>query len=435
MGKFDGKVLLMLGSNAGAKDMVKYARENGAYTIVTDYLPPEKSEAKRHADESQQISTGDNDALRKLEKHINGILAGISEFNLLQAMELSKEFGFRFYCTKEQWNQVEHKELFRNNCEKNGVPCPKTYYVGSELPEKLNGFQCPAIIKPVDCSSSKGVHICKNETELREGYNDAISNSEKGLIIIEEFVSGDEFTVHYTICDGKATCSCIDNRYPVAVHKGNVTTIPIARIYPSTYIDSYMEKVNPAMLQLCEGLGVKNGVLFVQGIYNRDLDTFWIFEGGLRSAAETPNRFLSRINGIDYMNNIVDWILLGQSDFDRSKENPYMNGKCSGIVSFVARAGRVGKILGLDEAVRDVPSVLDYESRYPVGSLTPDTDTLRQLMIRFVMVCDSREQMARDVEYLNDHITVLNDQGEDMVIKISPDRILTEFGGGTGDIR
>lgn len=48
-------------------------------------------------------------------------------------------------------------------------------------------------------------------------------------------------------------------------------------------------------------------------------------------------------------------------------------------------------------------------------------------MIRFVMICDSREQLVKDVTYLNEHIAVLNDKDENMVIKLDPDRIIKEF--------
>ena len=46
MGKLDGKRLLMLGSSRGSVEMVKYAKSQGAYVLVTDYLPTEKSAAK-----------------------------------------------------------------------------------------------------------------------------------------------------------------------------------------------------------------------------------------------------------------------------------------------------------------------------------------------------------------------------------------------------
>ena len=79
--KFAGKKLLILGSNVGSSDIVKYAQKEGAYTIVADYLPPEKSAAKLIADEHWLISTTDIDTLytKCIENKINGVFAGISE--------------------------------------------------------------------------------------------------------------------------------------------------------------------------------------------------------------------------------------------------------------------------------------------------------------------------------------------------------------------
>ncbi len=423
---FQGKTLLVLGSNVGATDIVQYARENGAYTIVADYYPPERSAAKRVADEAVLTSTADLEALSKLieEKHIDGVLAGISEFNLLKAMALSEKYGLSFYCTKEQWDSVESKDRFRRLCEENGVPCPHTYFTGAKLPKSvLETIQYPAVIKPVDASTSAGVHICLNEDELKAAEADSFSHSNCGKIIVEEFVKGEEFTAHYTVSNGVPTLSCMDNRYPVAVHEGNVTTIPAARVFPSLFLDAFMEQVNEPMLRLCRSLGMQNGVLFIQGMYDPETG-FHIFEAGLRSAGEAPYRFLARTNGVNYMHVLVEHALLGKSvTFCPEKEDPYMKGKCCGIVSFVAKGGKVGVIEGLEQAVNHTPSVIEYESRYPVGAETPNGDTLRQLMIRFVMLCDSREQMAEDIAYLNEHITVLNDQGENMVVKMEPERL------------
>lgn len=425
--KFSNKKLLILGSNVGATDIVKYARENGAYTIVADYYPAERSAAKRIADESILISTGDVDALEQLvrDRHIDGVLAGISEFNLLNAMKISNRVGLPFYFTKNQWDAVEQKGIFRTLCEKHAVPCPKTYFTGREISDEVwTNVDYPVMIKPVDASSSKGVFRCNTEEELRCCYEKAIAESESKNVIIEQCVVGDEFTAHYTIANGRVTLSSVDNRYPVAVHDDDPTTIPVARVYPCLYLDEYLKQVNPQMLELCRDLGLKNGILFIQGLYDDKTNTFNVFEAGLRSAGEAPYRFLKHLNGINMMHVLVDHALNVPSDFESEKEDPTMKGKCCGIISFVTKGGIVGSIEGLEEAVNVTSSVQEYELRYPVGTETPNGRTLRQLMVRFVMICDSREQMIRDIEYLNTHITILNDKGENMVIKMKPERLL-----------
>lgn len=177
------------------------------------------------------------------------------------------------------------------------------------------------------------------------------------------------------------------------------------------------------MLRLCDDIGVSDAILFIQGMYDRVENRFYIFEAGLRCAGEAPYRFLEKVNGVNAMQVLVDHTLGAEPNFQSELEDPSLKGKCCGIVSFVTKGGRVGAILGLEEAVAATPSVIEYESRYPVGSETPNGDTLRQLMIRFVMICDNREKMAHDIAYLNENITVLNTQGENMVIKMEPERL------------
>ena len=100
--KFDGKRLLMLGSNAGSLNIIRYAKLQGCYTIVADNLPEEKSIAKAEADECFLISTDDVERLVELvkEKKIDAVMSGISEFNILKAMEVSEKSGLRYYCNR-----------------------------------------------------------------------------------------------------------------------------------------------------------------------------------------------------------------------------------------------------------------------------------------------------------------------------------------------
>lgn len=424
--KYEHKKLLMLGSNVASKDIVLYAKENGAYTIVADYYPLEKSEAKAVADAHYLISTDDMEGLSKLveEQQVDGILAGVSEFNLLKAMELSEKYNLPFYCNIKQWNLIENKGEFRKLCNVNAVPCPKTYYSGiyeGTLP--WNCISYPAVLKPVDASGSIGVFICNCEQELKNHVEEAVSYSKCGEIIIEEFAKGNEFSAHYTIVDGKASLSCVDNRYPVAVHEGNVTTIPIARIYPSLFLDEYIKQVNSAMLKLCESLNLQESILFIQGIYNSSSNHFYIFEAGLRCAGEAPYRIISDVNKVNFLQVIIDHALGIKSDFCSGNEDPYLKGKCCGVISFVSVGGVVGKICGLEETVGSIPRIIAYESRYPEGSVTPDGDTLRQIMIRFILVCDNREEMEKDICTINNNVQVFDEHGCNMVLKMDAQRI------------
>ena len=87
-------------------EMLRTARKKNIYTIVTDYDTPEKSMGKQIADEYWMISTTDIDALEQKcrEEQIDGIVTGVSEFNLEVNMELCKRLGLPCYCTPEAWH-------------------------------------------------------------------------------------------------------------------------------------------------------------------------------------------------------------------------------------------------------------------------------------------------------------------------------------------
>lgn len=427
IGKFQGKRIMVLGSNVGSKDIVLYAMQNGAHTIVADYYPIEKSEAKQVATEHLLISTADTDELANyIKRHpVDAIIAGVHEFNLLQAMKLSEIFHLKFYCTREQWDMIENKALFRRLCYDYRVPCPKTYFIGKEISDdELYKISGPSVIKPVDNGASQGVHFCFSPNDLIKHREDALNSSDSNTIIIEELVQGEEFTAHYTIYDGTITLSSIDNRYPVKVHEGHVTTIPIARMYPCYFIDEYINQVDANIRKLIASLNLKNAVVFFQGLYDPISNRFSIFEGGLRCAGEASYRILEKVNGINYLHMIIDYLLSTDSSFKSEKEDPYLNGHYAGVVSFVSKGGKVGKITGVEETIARINHVIHYENRYPVGYETPKGDTLRQLMLRFVLVCNSKQEMIADIENLNENIDVEDVNGNEMVIKMNPNIII-----------
>lgn len=419
--KFEGKKLLLLGSNVGTMDLLTYAKENGAYTIVADNLPEEKSFCKRYADKSELISTADIAQLKELirREKIDGVLAGISEFNLLSAMKLCEDLSLPFYCTRRQWDIIEDKEQFRRLCRDHGVPSPQTFFSGSEpTPDDIKRIIFPVVVKPVDSSSSIGVHICRRKDDLVQAVNDALSYSVKKRIIIEAFFEGEEFTAHYSIVNKEVSLAFIDNRVPVFVHQGDVTSVPIARLYPSSFTEEYLKQVDGKMVDLCKSLDLDCGVLFVQGLYNKPKNRFVIFEAGLRCAGEAPYRFLEKINGVNFFNSLVDYSLFGKTDSNgEGKNDVFLNGRFACVLSFVSKGGTIARIDNFDNIERRIPSIIDKECRYKVGDSTPSGDTLRQIVLRFVLVCDSKEQMVDDIETINQSIVVLNNEGKDMCLR------------------
>ncbi len=154
--------LLVLGSDFGTLDIVREAKKQGLYVIVTDLM--DTSPAKEAADESWHISTTEIDILEKKcrELEVKGILAGASDFNLTLVRELCKRLNLPVYCDNDYaWRVSSDKSEFKKICCSLGAPVAAGYELTDELSEEqLDKIQYPVVIKPVDKCGNTGMSYC-----------------------------------------------------------------------------------------------------------------------------------------------------------------------------------------------------------------------------------------------------------------------------------
>ena len=314
-------------------DIVNYARSQGAWVIVTDNQPTEKSAAKQIADEAWPVSTADVDTLEKLaiQNQVNGIFAGVSEFNLEKALTLCERLGLPFYCTRKQWETCSNKKLFKQLCIANDIPVPGEYHIDINYnPEDLRRIKYPVIVKPVDRSAGTGISICRNEDELRKAYTRASSLSKLKQVIVEEFIHGDEIIVVYIIKDGQFSLSSIGDRY-FYPEPGETIRLPQVHMLPSKYTHRYIAELNDKVLKMFRSIGLANGFIFLQGIINNT--GFHIHETNYRLGGALYYRFSGNIYGINCMEMLVNYALSGKmGGGDISLENPIFSKFCCVLI-------------------------------------------------------------------------------------------------------
>ena len=411
--KFEGKKLLLLGSSGGTDDMVNYARSQGAYVIVTDNLPPNKSPAKLIADETWPVSTADMNTLEKLSinNRINGVSTGASDFNAEKVMSLCERIGLPFYCNRRQWETCSNKQLFKRLCQNNDIPVAREYRIDGNTKEDLTQIKYPVIVKPVDSEAGKGIRICQNEDDLLKAHAQAISFSKTSQAIVEELVAGDEFTSAYTIKDGQFTLTYMADRY--VTEPTETMPLPQANILPSKYIDRYMRGINDKVIKMFQSIGLGNGFIFIQGIINRG--GIYVIEANYRLGGHLLHRFTSRINGINYMEMLINYALTGEmGDYDLSLDNPRINKNCCNLV-MVSKGGRVGKIIGLEE-IQKKKNLIAVDKIYDEGDYIERSGTLRQTLMKFFFIEDTIQELKDGIREIQGTIKVLDDKGNDMLL-------------------
>ena len=407
-----GKRLLVLGGTYTAKDIREYADKKGIILIASgDY---EDHPLWKIADETYKANVKDKDALVKLikEHNIDGVFPGGNEDIISMTIDLSEITGIPFYATRQQWDITNNKRKFKDACIKAGVPAVPEFYV-SENPtrEELDKVDYPVVVKPVDGSGSRGVYYCKNETELLNAIVNAKSFSNSKTIMVEKFMTGYITVFYTTIIDGKFYPASMCDKYtnPDSI----MPTISQLYLYPSRNLEMLLEKYFDSIKRLYTNLGIRNGVVGIQGFCN---DKEIIFtEMGYRLGGTSQQNYTNALYGYSNQDLLINYALTGRmcDPNDPCLENPCFVKKCV-TLSLISTGGVVASVEGAEE-VRNMPEVISCEQHYKEGDIIKKADNVNMVFFRIFLVCDDLNHVKMTVRKIQNAIKVLDDNGESIL--------------------
>lgn len=308
------KLLVLAGKPIGSCEIVSYAKQHGAYVIVTDYLPKEMSAAKRIADECWDVSTADVDELVRLvkEKNIDGIYTGVHEFNIRKMIEVCSKTELPCFCTLEQWDMLCDKRRFKELCRQYDVPVSKEYVVRKpEDIDKISADSYPLIIKPADGSGSRGFSICRTSDELHIAYAKAVEFSETGSVLVETFMNyHNSAIINYTLVNGKAFFSGISDKLSEKVFDNGAPVMAV-QFYPSKFEKEYLSLLDAKVKRMFEEAGLKNGVIWIEAFCDNGKFTF--NEMGFRFGGSLTYLPVYHFYGVDQLALQIEYALTGQN--------------------------------------------------------------------------------------------------------------------------
>lgn len=411
-----GKKLLILGGTALSKEIIKQAQSRGAYVIVTDYL--EDSPGKKIADESFMISTTDVNEVVNLIKNenIDGILTGFIDSMLPYYQEICDKTGLPCYITKEQIEITTNKVKFKELCKKHNIPVVEEYQVSYPfLDSEIEKLEFPVLIKPVDNSGARGIYICNNVNELKEKYKESLSFSPSKQVIVERYMTSKEVTIFYVIQDGEISLTAMADRY-TKNRQGGIIPLPVGYVFPSNFINKYQESLDSKVMEMFKGIGVKNGMIFIQSFVEDGQCIF--YEMGYRLTGSLEYKITSKINDNNPLDMMIGFALTGSMNpkKDSVKINPNFNvWGCN--LTFLVKPGEIGKISGINE-VSLIQEVLDVVTLYEEGDIIPNSaiGTLRQAAIKVFAIGDSKKNLLKVIEEISKAINVQSKTGENMLL-------------------
>ena len=410
-----GKKLLILGGGSLSCDIVNAAGEMGIYTVVTDWYDTNRSPVKLLADEYWNEEIFKPELIAKLikEHHIDGVITGFTDSYLPQYQKICELSGLPCYASKEAFDVTLDKARFKKHCIENGVPVIPQYTLDSFDPNTISETN-RVIIKPVDNSGSRGVILCKTPEDFQRCLDFALSFSQKKEVIIEKYMDMDSWAASYTIQDGNISLSTLNDRLE---HKSSETAaITTAGIYPSRYLDLYLEKMDEKMKRMYKAMGVTNGVLSVQGFV--DGKDFYVMEMGYRLTGGQHYIFSKYENGISALDQLIHFAVTGKmADFKiADKDNPRFMDLCLNLC-ILGKSDKIARIEG-QEYVENLPMVIHSAFLKQVGEQIGMDGTTSQKIANLHLVLRDKNHMNRIIADIQDKFHAYNEAGEDLVLPL-----------------
>lgn len=408
-----GKRLLMLGGSLSTYDFVKMAQEMGVYVIVTDNNP-EPGPAKQIADEIAMVSTDDIDGLVQLckEKNVDAVFTGASEFNLRNCIRVSEKAGLRFYTDMQTWDNCANKETFKNFCRQFGIDTPEKFEVDENASdEALAALPYPVIVKPVDSSSSIGISVCQEASQVRQACRFARSTSTTNTIIVEKFIENDRLVTAFAYCvkDGEPHLIATYDDYMVMQTKNPFNHINST---PSVHRDYYLENVHEKAVKMLKAMGVKNGSLFFQTLPYKG--KIYFMEMGFRISGGSMHKVSLPVTGVNAARGVMRYVLGDEAyDDEMLKNADPKHPRCSGGQFCIPlNAGTIDRYEGLEES-KKVPGVTDVVQYYYPGDTVEERviGTLGQQCLRYTALANTLEEYIEVARTVFDMVKVYDTEG------------------------
>ena len=408
-----GKRLLILGGDARSKDIVNCAKEMGVYTIVADWYDVQRSPAKLLADEYWNQDIFQTDEVVKLigDNNVNGVITGFSDSYLLQYNAICSASKLPCYATAEVFKRTLDKSLFKQLCIENGVPVVPAFDLKTFDPTIISD-SFKVIFKPVDNSGSRGIKVCGRPEDFNSCLEYALSFSEKKQVVLERFMEMDTFSASYTIQDGVISLSTMNDRI---VHKvSGAGAVTAGGIYPSKYIKSYLEKMDEKVKAMYRNLGVKNGVLFIQGFTNGD--EYYFYEMGYRLSGGRHYIFTKNQSNTSSLEYLITFALTGKmADYPIvERDNADFPNLCC-QVNVMGKEGEIAKVEGFDY-VQSMPCVIYSSLMKTVGDHIGADGTTAQQCAGIYMVVDNYRVFEEKIAEIKHHFHLFDKDGNDLVM-------------------
>lgn len=199
-----------------------------------------------------------------------------------------------------------NKHLMRQCFEAHNDPSPKSIMVESVHDLRDIHLTYPVIVKPVDRSGSRGITKLENSDGLEEAISNAIDQGFDKHALVEEYATGQEYSVEYYSWQGKHHFLALTHKFTT----GAPHFIENGHFEPALADDNLLHLVREVVEHALDSLGIEYGASHTELKIASD-NTIKIIEIGGRMGGDNIGAKLVELStGFDFVKAVID-IALG----------------------------------------------------------------------------------------------------------------------------
>ena len=297
------KKIAIIGSGEFQLPLIKLAKKLGFETHVFSWGGNEIL-----ADFFYKISIIEKDKIldKCKEIKVNGVssigsdLANITVNYIAHHMGL---IGNSLKCTEVTTN----KYIMRKKLEQKSIPIPQYIYHTVDN-VKIPDSMYPVIVKPTDRSGSRGITLVNSSEYLFTAVNSALKESFSKEVLIEQFITGREFSVESISYNGEHYILQITEKFTT----GSPDFIEKGHTCPARITEREKELISSTVYKTLEAVGIKYGAAHTELKIN-DIGDLYIIEIGSRMGGDFIGSDLVFFStGFDFTRAVID-ISMGKS--------------------------------------------------------------------------------------------------------------------------
>lgn len=397
------KRIMILGGGEFQVPLIKRAKKLGYYVILCDFR--DDVEGIALSDKHYLVNTLDSSQLIEVgeKEKPNGVVTN-SEPAFLSMAHAAEKLGLRCMSVDDT-KLYKNKFLMREFCHAHGILSPR-YKCCKNVEEALDFFneiQKKCIIKPLDNSASRGVFSVNSEKDIKLHFDQCItaSSADNPAIIIEEYITGTEFTID-GIMTPKGHRSLAISEKKHYEYNENVA-YQLLFDNKNEYFDyDLLRKENDHLVDLT---GIPFGLTHAEYKYSNG--RFFLIEIQARGGGNyIATDIVPFISGIDSYKEQLKWAVGEEVDADYSYEK--LSSRCAVLHFFdvPGKGGVVKEIKGLD-FLDSLSEQVMYHLNFKVGDTIQQTINDSTRIGWYILKSSNRTDLDEMIRTINNHFKII----------------------------